>query len=309
MIAIVCPGQGAQTPGFFAPWLEIEEFRSKIEQLSDASGLDLIKHGTVSDADTIRDTSIAQPLIVSAGIASANVLLNGLSAKAAGIAGISGHSVGEVTAAAVAGVFSDENAMKFVMTRGNAMAAAASLESTSMAAVLGGVEEEVLAALERLNLEPANRNGAGQIVAAGAASDIALLQANAPAGSRVIALQVAGAFHTRYMHPAVATLEMFAKDLDSQDPEVKLWTNSTGQLQSSGRSFIEQMVNQVSNPVRWDLCMASMLSAGVTAIIELSPAGTLVGLAKRAMPGVETVAVKTPENIEAALSLINNHQQ
>jgi [acyl-carrier-protein] S-malonyltransferase len=308
MIAIVCPGQGAQTPGFFAPWLEIEEFRSKIEQLSDASGLDLIKHGTVSDADTIRDTSIAQPLIVSAGIASANVLLNGLSAKAAGIAGMAGHSVGEVTAAAVAGVFSDETAMKFVMTRGNAMATAASLEPTSMAAVLGGVEDDVLAALEKLNLEPANRNGAGQIVAAGAASDIALLQTNAPAGSRVIALQVAGAFHTRYMHPALATLDQFAKDLDSQDPEVKLWTNSTGQLQSSGRLFIEQMVNQVSNPVRWDLCMASMLSAGVTAIIELSPAGTLVGLAKRAMPGVETVAVKTPENIEAALSLINNHQ-
>jgi [acyl-carrier-protein] S-malonyltransferase len=198
--------------------------------------------------------------------------------------------------------------MKFVMTRGNAMAAAASLESTSMAAVLGGVEEEVLAALAKLNLEPANRNGAGQIVAAGAASDIALLQANAPAGSRVIALQVAGAFHTRFMHPAVATLDQFAKDLDSQDPEVKLWTNSTGQLQSSGRLFVDQMVNQVSNPVRWDLCMASMLSAGVTAIIEVSPAGTLVGLAKRAMPGVETVAVKTPENIEAALSLINNHQ-
>jgi [acyl-carrier-protein] S-malonyltransferase len=308
MIAIVCPGQGAQTPGFFTPWLELEAFRSKIEQLSDASGLDLIKHGTVSDADTIRDTSIAQPLIVSAGIASANVLLNGLSAKAAGVSGIAGHSVGEVTAAAVAGVFSDETAMKFVMTRGNAMAAAASFESTSMAAVLGGVEDEVLAALAKLNLETANRNGAGQIVAAGAASDIALLQANAPAGSRVIALQVAGAFHTRYMHPALATLDQFAKDLDSQDPEVKLWTNSTGQLQSSGRLFIEQMVNQVSNPVRWDLCMASMLSAGITAIIELSPAGTLVGLAKRAMPGVETVAVKTPENIEAALSLINNHQ-
>jgi [acyl-carrier-protein] S-malonyltransferase len=198
--------------------------------------------------------------------------------------------------------------MKFVMTRGNAMAAAAALESTSMAAVLGGVEDEVLAALAQLNLEPANRNGAGQIVAAGAANDIALLQANAPAGSRVIALQVAGAFHTRFMHPAVATLNLFASDLDSQDPELNLWTNSNGQLESSGRSFIEQMVNQVSNPVRWDLCMASMLNAGVTAIIELAPAGTLIGLAKRAMPGVETVAVKTPENIEAALSLINNHQ-
>jgi len=308
MIAIVCPGQGAQTPGFFAPWLELEEFRSKIDQLSDASGLDLIKHGTLSDADTIRDTSIAQPLIVSAGIASANALLNGLSAKQSGITGIAGHSVGEVTAAAVAGVFSDETAMKFVMTRGNAMAAAAALESTSMAAVLGGVEDEVLAALAQLNLEPANRNGAGQIVAAGSANDIALLQASAPAGSRVIALQVAGAFHTRFMHPAVATLNLFASDLDSQDPEVNLWTNSNGQLEPSGRSFIEQMVNQVSNPVRWDLCMASMLNAGVSAIIELAPAGTLVGLAKRAMPGVETVAVKTPENIEAALSLINNHQ-
>jgi len=307
MIAIVCPGQGAQTPGFFAPWLEIEEFRSKIEQLSDASGLDLIKHGTVSDADTIRDTSIAQPLIVSAGIASANVLLNGLSAKAAGIAGISGHSVGEVTAAAVAGVFSDENAMKFVMTRGNAMAAAASLESTSMAAVLGGVEEEVLAALEKLNLEPANRNGAGQIVAAGAASDIALLQANTPAGSRVIALQVAGAFHTRYMHPAVATLDLFAKDLDSQDPEVKLWTNSTGQLQSSGRSFIEQMVNQVSNPVRWDLCMETMKKLGITGVIELPPAGTLVGLLKRGAPEIETFALKSADDVSAAKEFAGRH--
>jgi [acyl-carrier-protein] S-malonyltransferase len=308
MIAIVCPGQGAQTPGFLSPWLELDAFRSKIEALSQSSGIDLIKHGTISDADTIRDTAVAQPLIVSAGIASAHVLLAGQSAKDAGVSGIAGHSVGEITAAAVAGVFSGDTAMKFVVTRGNAMAGAAALEQTSMAAVLGGAEPEVLSALAALDLEPANRNGAGQIVAAGSAANIAELQANPPAGSRVIALQVAGAFHTRFMQPAVSNLADFAESVESRDPEIKLWSNSNGEPQAHGKEFVEQMVRQVSNPVRWDLCMASMVSAGVTALIELSPAGTLVGLAKRAMPGVETVAVKTPENIEAALSVINNHR-
>lgn len=307
MIAIVCPGQGAQSPGFFAPWLELDIFKQVVERLADASGIDLLKHGTVSDADTIRDTAIAQPLIVSAGIASAAVLFDSPTWPESGKLAAAGHSVGEITAAAVSGVLSDEDAIKFVTNRGNAMASAAALQPTSMAAVVGGDEKVVLEKLESLGLEPANFNGGGQIVAAGTAEAIELLKQDAPAGSRVIALQVAGAFHTRFMQPAVDVLSQYAQTLAPQDPSMKLFTNATGELESSGKNFVELMVRQVSNPVRWDLCMASMLKQGVTAIIELSPAGTLTGLAKRSMPGVESVAVKTPENIEAALSLINNH--
>ena len=307
MIAIVCPGQGAQSPGFFAPWLELDIFKQVVERLADASGIDLLKHGTVSDADTIRDTAIAQPLIVSAGIASAAVLFDSPTWPESGKLAAAGHSVGEITAAAVSGVLSDEDAIKFVTNRGNAMASAAALQPTSMAAVVGGDEKVVLEKLESLGLEPANFNGGGQIVAAGTAEAIELLKQDAPAGSRVIALQVAGAFHTRFMQPAVDVLSQYAQTLTPQAPNMKLFTNATGELESSGKNFVELMVRQVSNPVRWDLCMASMLKQGVTAIIELSPAGTLTGLAKRSMPGVESVAVKTPENIEAALSLINNH--
>ncbi len=307
MIAIVCPGQGAQTPGFFSPWLELDVFRQTVERLAEASGVDLLEHGTVSDADTIRDTAIAQPLIVSAGIASAAVLFNSPAWPGSGAFAAAGHSVGEITAAAVSGVLSEDQAIKFVTKRGNAMAAAAALQPTSMAAVVGGEEVDVLAKLDSLGLEPANFNGGGQIVAAGTAEAIEQLKQDAPAGSRVIALQVAGAFHTRFMQPAVEVLADYAETLAPQNPSMKLFTNATGELETSGKNFVDLMVRQVSNPVRWDLCMASMLKQKVTAIIELSPAGTLTGLAKRSMPGVEAVAVKTPENIEAALSLINNH--
>ena len=308
MIVVVCPGQGSQTPGFLAPWLELPEFKSSIQLMQDASGIDLIAHGTVSDADTIRDTAVAQPLIVAAGVATMQTLLQGKSAHDAGIAGVSGHSVGEITAAVVAGVFDAETGIKFVNERGQAMAKAAALQPTSMAAILGGDQAEVEAKLAELDLEPANYNGSGQIVAAGSVDAIAELQANPLAGTRVIPLQVAGAFHTRFMKPAVETLREYSNQVQINDPSVNLWSNNGGRLISSGSEFVDLLVNQVSSPVRWDLCMAAMAEAGATAMIELSPAGTLVGLAKRAMPGVETLAVKTPENLEAALSLINNHR-
>lgn len=308
MIAVICPGQGAQTPGFFNAWLELDAFRESIGVMQEASGLDLIKHGTVSDADTIRDTAIAQPLIVSAGIATAATLFAGTNAFDAGVAGVAGHSVGEVTAAAIAGVLDADNAIRLVKTRGNAMAAAAALETTSMAAVVGGDQTTVEDHLQRLGLEPANYNGGGQIVAAGSASAIAELQANPPAGSRVIALQVAGAFHTRFMQPAVAALEDFAATVQSANPKPLLWSNADGAAVANGKQYVDLLVKQVSSPVRWDLCMQSMLDAGVTALIEVAPAGTLVGLAKRSMPGIEAVAVKSPENLESALSLINNHR-
>lgn len=308
MIVVVCPGQGAQTPGFFNPWLELPEFKTSIEQMQLASGIDLIEHGTLSNADTIRDTAIAQPLIVSAGIATAAALFGSTSALDAGISGVAGHSVGEITAAAISGVFDSATAINFVKKRGEAMAAAAAIEQTSMAAIVGGEQALIEEALRALDLEPANYNGGGQIVAAGSASAIAALQANPPAGSRVIPLQVAGAFHTRYMQPAVAQLSEFAANAASNDPQTKLWTNAGGVEVAQGSQFVDLLVKQVSSPVRWDLCMAAMVEAGVTALIEVAPAGTLVGLAKRSMPGIESVAVKTPENIDAALSLINNHR-
>ena len=307
MIVVVCPGQGSQAPGFLTPWLELPSFKSSLLAMQEASGIDLVTHGTVSDADTIRDTAIAQPLIVAAGVATLAAMLDGKSAADAGIAGVSGHSVGEITAAVVAGVFDAETGIKFVNERGQAMAKAAALEVTSMAAVLGGDQAEVEAKLASLELEPANYNGSGQIVAAGTAAAIAELQANPVAGTRVIPLQVAGAFHTRFMKPAVETLRDYSKTIQIADPAIALWSNNGGRKISSGSEFVELLVNQVSSPVRWDLCMESMVKAGVTGIIELAPAGTLVGLAKRAMPGIESVAVKTPENLEAALSLINNH--
>jgi [acyl-carrier-protein] S-malonyltransferase len=307
VIVVVCPGQGAQTPGFLLPWLDVPAFRTSIESMQAASGIDLIAHGTVSDADTIRDTAVAQPLIVSAGVATLAALF-GLEGQISNkIAGVAGHSVGEITAAVASGVFSAEQAIKFVKERGDAMALAADLEPTSMAAVLGGDQTVVEARLAELGLEPANYNGGGQIVAAGSASAIGELQAEGPAGARVIPLQVAGAFHTRYMAPAVETLATYAAGMTVGDPVSKLWTNAGGKSVTSGQEFVQLMVNQVKSPVRWDLCMQAMVEAGVTALIEVSPAGTLTGLAKRSMPGIESVAIKTPDNLDAALALIENH--
>ncbi|MEO0024609.1 MAG: hypothetical protein RL196_1050 [Actinomycetota bacterium] len=307
MLAIVCPGQGSQTPGFFTPWLEVEAFRESIEAQQLTSGLALIEHGTISDADTIRDTAIAQPLIVSAGVASLAALFGEGGAVTKSIAGVAGHSVGEITAAVAAGIFTADQGISFVKARSTAMAKAAALQPTSMAAVLGGDQSIVEARLAELELEPANYNGGGQIVAAGASEAIAALQAEGPAGSRVIPLQVAGAFHTRFMQPAVAELEAYAQALSVADPKRYLWSNAGGKLVKSGTEYVSLLVKQVSSPVRWDLTMAAMVEAGITAIIEVCPGGTLTGLAKRSMPGVETLALKSPDQLDAALALISNH--
>ncbi|MEY2946590.1 MAG: hypothetical protein RL243_1374 [Actinomycetota bacterium] len=307
MIVVVCPGQGSQTPGFLTPWLELDGFRASIDAQQAASGIDLVAHGTVSDADTIRDTAVAQPLIVAAGVATLAELIGGTGLADAGIAGVAGHSVGEITAAVAAGVFTQEQGIQFVRERGNAMAKAAALEATSMAAILGGDQSVVESRLAELGLEPANYNGGGQIVAAGSAAAIATLQAEPPAGARVIPLQVAGAFHTRYMAPAVAALDSYSQGLEVANPSVKLWSNNGGRLVANGSDFVALLVSQVKSPVRWDLTMAALIEAGVTAVIEVAPAGTLVGLAKRSMPGVETLAIKTPDQLDAARALIANH--
>lgn len=300
---IVCPGQGSQTPGFLDPWLTESSFRDQLTGISDAVGIDLVAHGTVSDADTIRDTAVAQPLIVSAGLLTLSALLG--DGRREKIGGIAGHSVGELTAAAGAGVLSETDAVAFVRERGAAMARAAAETPTGMSAVIGADEAELLAQLETLGLSPANYNGGGQIVVAGALDALAALGENPPARARVIPLQVAGAFHTRYMAPAVPVLEQFAATLTTADPTLPLWTNKDGSRVADGAEFLRLLVGQVSSPVRWDLTMQSFQEAGVTGIIEVAPAGALVGLAKRGLKGVPSVAIKTPEDLPAAFDLID----
>jgi [acyl-carrier-protein] S-malonyltransferase len=296
MIAIACPGQGSQTPGFFEPWLELPTFRKQIERSSEVLGIDLVHFGTAADQDAIRDTKIAQPLIVAAGIASFLVLRETLGSKLS-VSSTAGHSVGEITSAYVAGIFDDETALKFVQKRGNEMARASSLEESSMAAVVGGDQATVLAELAAKGLTAANYNGSGQIVAAGSTKLISELVENAPGGTRVIQLQVAGAFHTGFMESARGPLAEYAKGVETQDPDFLIWTNNDGTEVKSGSRFIELLVNQVSNPVRWDLTMDSMTKAGVSLMIELLPGGALSGIAKRAMPNTVAIAVKTPADL------------
>ncbi len=306
-VVIVAPGQGSQTPGFLEPWLAEPRFAEHLGALGEAAGIDLVKHGTVSDADTIRNTAVAQPLIVAASIMSLAAVLDegsgsGWKSKTAGIAG---HSVGEIAAAAGAGILSEQDAMTLVAARGDAMAAAASQVATGMSAVIGGDQDELLAKLETLGLQPANYNGGGQLVVAGELPALAALQADPPAGARVIPLQVAGAFHTRFMQPAVELLRTVAAGLTVNDPDWTIWTNRDGSIVTSGSAFVDLLVGQVASPVRWDLDMEAFAAAGVTGLIELAPAGALVGLAKRGLKGVPTVAVKTPGDLAAAHELLD----
>lgn len=299
MIVLVCPGQGSQTPGFLAPWLDDPANRALLEQFSDVAGLDLVAHGTLSDADTIRDTRVAQPLIVAAGL----LTLRSLGEVPASVA-IAGHSVGEITAAAGAGVLDDLAAMRFVAARATAMAAASAAVPTGMSAVLGGDQDALLSRLDELGLQPANFNGGGQIVVAGTLDALAELSATPLAGTRVIPLQVAGAFHTRYMESARDALAVTAGSVQASDPVRTLWTNADGTVVTSGSRFVELLVGQVASPVRWDLTMAAMQDAGVTGIIELAPAGALTGLARRGLKGVPTVGIKTPDDLQAAREML-----
>jgi [acyl-carrier-protein] S-malonyltransferase len=303
VIVVVCPGQGSQTPGFLNPWLELDGVRARLEQFSDAADVDLIAHGTVSDAETIRDTRVAQPLIVAASL----LAWEALGSSTTGAGGVAGHSVGEVAALVAAGVLDAADGMRLVGVRGRAMAEAAAQVQTGMSAVVGGDETEVLAKVTEHGLSPANYNGGGQLVVAGAIDALAALAADPPRSARVIPLQVAGAFHTQYMAPARAALQSAVDgftDHDVSDPGITLWTNSDGSTVRSGADALELLVGQVSSPVRWDLCMASFAQHGVTGVIELAPAGALTGLAKRALRGVPSVAIKTPDDLEAAASLL-----
>ncbi|MEU3508398.1 ACP S-malonyltransferase [Streptomyces longwoodensis] len=302
MLVLVAPGQGAQTPGFLTPWLELPGAADRVAAWSDAIGLDLAHYGTQADADEIRDTAVAQPLLVAAGILSAAAL--GDIAPGA----VAGHSVGEFTAASFAGVLDDTDALTLVRKRGLAMAEAAAITGTGMSALLGGDPDTSVAHLEKLGLTPANINGAGQIVAAGTLEQLAALAEDKPEGVRkVVPLKVAGAFHTHHMAPAVDTLAAAAKAVAPGDPKVTYVSNKDGRAVTSGTEVLERLVGQVANPVRWDLCMETFKELGVTALVEVCPGGTLTGLAKRALPGVQTLALKTPDDLDTARALIAEH--
>lgn len=307
MISILAPGQGSQAPGFLYPWLEIEYFAEKLQELSEYISLDLATLGTTSDADEIKDTSIAQPLIVSASIACFELLRKQFG-ESLEFSATCGHSVGEITAGYVSGVLDAESAAKLVAIRGREMAKAATEASSAMAAVVGGEEVQVLDYLNQMGLTAANYNGPGQIVAAGPSELISKLVQTPPAGSRVVQLAVAGAFHTEFMSAAVEALEKFSKSLEPKDPNILIWTNRDGSKVTTGADYLRLLVAQVSSPVRWDLTMKSMQAAGVTALIELLPGGVLSGIAKRAMPGVATVAIKTPGDLDKVAKLLEEQK-
>ncbi len=299
MIIAVFPGQGSQSPGFLTPWLALDGAAERLAAYSEWAGVDLVAAGTEWDADRIRDTQVAQPLIVAASLLSWNALPD-----RSRVAGVAGHSVGEFAAAAAAGILSEEDALRLVGIRGRAMAEAAAVERTGMSAVIGGDESAVVERLARARSHPRElqrRRPARRSRCPRRARSPS--RRSRPRSTRVIPLQVAGAFHTRYMAPAVETLRSAAAEIEASDPRVTIWSNRDGRAVASGSAFVDLLVDQVASPVRWDLCMASFAAEGVSGIVELSPAGTLIGLAKRALRGVPGVAVKTPDDLAAVAAL------
>ena len=307
MLVIVAPGQGAQTPGFLLPWLEDTGFARRFEWLSTVAGLDLVHYGTEADAEAIRATEVAQPLLVATGLVAALELFPHPSDAFERIGAVAGHSVGEIGAAAGARVITAEQAMVLVRERGLAMARAAAQTPTGMTAVLGGDRDEVLDALARHGLTPANANGPGQVVAAGTLEQLAALKDDPPAKARLVPLSVAGAFHTHHMAPAVEHLGDLARSVSTHDPRTRLISNRDGQVVHDGREVLRRMVGQIAHPVRWDLCLETMEDLGVTGILEMPPAGTLTGIAKRALKGVETFALKTPDQLDDARAFVDKH--
>jgi len=301
VLAVLSPGQGSQKPGFLTPWLDLTGTEARLREWSALAGVDLLHLGTTADADEIKDTARTQPLLVAAALLAAEHLpLDGVSLTA-------GHSVGELGAAALAGVLTADAAITLAGVRGREMAAACALEPTGMAAVLGGDPDEVIAAIEANGLYPANRNGAGQIVAAGALDGLDKLAAAPPARTRIIRLQVAGAFHTPYMAPAETALAAEAAQITPADPARTLLSNLDGTAVDNGPAMVQRLVRQVTAPVRWDLCMRTLADLGVTGVIELPPAGTLAGLVKRELKGdgaPEIVTLNTPDDLPAARDLI-----
>ncbi|MCB7135449.1 ACP S-malonyltransferase [Cellulosimicrobium marinum] len=316
MLAVLCPGQGSQSPGMLAPWLELPGVSDRIAAFGAAAETDLLAHGTTADADTIRDTAVAQPLIVAASLVALREILDGRAATDV-VDVTAGHSVGELAAAAVAGVLDDAGAVGLVSHRARFMARAAAANPSGMSAVVGGDAEEVLTAIEGAGLWPANVNGGGQVVAAGALEHLLTLAETPPAKARVIPLQVAGAFHTPFMASALEQFEPVAAGWDVRDPALPFLSNADGEPygridvegseHGKARDVVRRLTAQIAAPVRWDLCQETLADLGVTGVLELAPGGVLTGLARRTLPGVETVAVKSPADVDKARDLIARH--
>ena len=300
MLAVVAPGQGAQSPGVLIPWLDHPAAAAALREAEQVTGLDLIRLGTTGTADEVRDTAVAQPLLTALALATIAAL--GLSPADIDIA--AGHSIGELPAAVLAGSLTPAVALSIARERGAAMAAACAAAPTGMTAVLGGDADELDILLNKLGLVAANRNGAGQTVVAGPLDALAALAEAPPTKARLRSLAVAGAFHTSAMDPARRALAAFVADLSASDPQPRLISNADGGVVTTGAELLYRLVAQVAAPVRWDLCQQTMLDLGVTALLELAPGGTLTGLAKRTMPGIETLAVKTPDDLAAARGLL-----
>jgi [acyl-carrier-protein] S-malonyltransferase len=307
VLVIVAPGQGAQTPGFLQPWLEDPRFASRFDWLSTVAGIDLAHYGTQADAETIRETQIAQPLLVATGLVAALEVFPHPADVFDQIGAVAGHSVGEIAAITGARVITAEQAMVLVRERGKAMAEAAGRTPTGMTAVLGGEREEVLAAIDKHGLTPANDNGPGQIVAAGTLEQLRAFADEPPAKARLMPLSVAGAFHTQHMAPAVGHLAGLARSVSVHDPRTRVISNKDGQVVHHGREVLARIVGQIASPVRWDLCLETMVDLGVTGILAMPPAGTLTGIAKRALKGVETFALKTPDQLDDARAFCAKH--
>ncbi|MBV9096630.1 MAG: acyltransferase domain-containing protein [Frankiaceae bacterium] len=302
MLALLAPGQGAQTPGMLVPWLDDDEIAATLRWSAAVTGLDLVALGTTGSADDIRDTAVAQPLLVALALAVGQRLLHSTDFPI-----LAGHSVGEFAAAALAGALSPETALTLVRERGRLMAAASAEPPTGMSAVLGGDAGEVAAVLDRHGLTAANVNTAGQVVAAGRLDVLEALAADPPERARIRPLQVAGAFHTDFMASARDSLGELADRAPRTDPSRTLLGNGDGAVVRAGDDVVRRLVAQVAQPVRWDLCMATLTDLGVTATVELAPGGTLTGLVRRAMPGVETLAITTPDDLAAARAMLDRH--
>lgn len=300
MIALLAPGQGSQTPGMLADWLELPGAADRIGRWSQLTGLDLARLGTSATAEEITDTAITQPLVVATTLLAYQALTErGLPSQTV----VAGHSVGEIAAYAIAGVLSPDDAVTLAAVRGAEMAKACAVEPTGMSAVLGGEEDEVLARLEALELVPANRNAAGQIVAAGAVAALEKLAEDPPAKARVRQLATAGAFHTHYMASAMDNYAAAAAQVAAADPSTTLLSNVDGQPVASGADAMDKLVAQLTRPVRWDLCTETIRRLEAGAIVEFPPAGTLTGIAKRELRGVATHAVKTPADLDGLSEL------
>ncbi|MGI9586843.1 MAG: ACP S-malonyltransferase [Dietzia maris] len=302
MLCLTAPGQGSQKAGMLAPWLELPGASDRLDEWSASSGLDLKRLGTTATLQEITDTAVTQPLVVASALLGAAELRRRGQVPCDTM--VAGHSIGEIAALAIAGVVSEADALRLASVRGAAMSRACAERPTGMIAVLGGVEADVLLSLDTAGLQPANRNGAGQIVAAGPLEACDALEQNPPSRARLRRLEVAGAFHTHHMASAVDEVRDLADTIEVNDPELTLVSNADGMVVTSGRDALDRVVSQITHPVRWDLCTQTMLKLGVDAFIELPPSGSLVGLAKRMMRDVPRYGVTTPEDLELALESV-----